>query len=213
MKIIYINSRVHGTKECLVDDEDYDFLNQWKWYLMVGKYTCYATRKYWKDGKYYSIQMHRLLLGLTDPNIRGDHRDHNGLNNQRNNIRNATCSENNKNRTGGGASKYLGVCLRKDKKIVRGELKVYINWAASIKTESGYKALGLFEYSEKGEADAAKAYNEAAIKYHGEFANLNIIPDRVLQVAKTKISMMDISIKFEIPIDRIEIVGYNLETV
>lgn len=143
-------------KVALVDDADFEWLNQWKWYAVKSKRTYYATRK--KNNK--SILMHRLILGLTNPNIWSDHRDHDGLNNQRSNLRKSTPLQNASNKIPkiGGTSKYLGVSwCRQTKK-----------WQAHIRHEKS-KNLGRFS----SEIEAAKAYDKAAIELHGEFANIN----------------------------------------
>lgn len=152
-------------KFAMVDDEDYDFLNQWKWNAHRGANTFYATRGVWikERKKMKEVAMHRVILGLTDSKIHVDHKDHNGLNNQKENIRRATPSQNcaNIKPKEGKTSKFLGVSKRTD----NGK------WKAEIrKNNIGYR-LGTFN----NEVDAAKAYNEAAKKLHGEFANLNTI--------------------------------------
>jgi len=167
-----------------VDDEDYDYLNQWKWSASKDGHTYYAVRH-----EYYSIDptlkrqiwkskavnMHRLLLGLTDPKVKGDHKDRNGLNNQRNNIRIATSAENNMNRKSCGVSKYLGVSIKKNKstnKKLDYEL-IVLKWKATINTKIKNISLGAFPYTPQGEILAAKAYDAAAKIHHKEFANLN----------------------------------------
>lgn len=150
------------TKEqfTMVDDADYDWLNQWKWCINSGKYTFYAKRAIKDPLKGQKIiLMHRVILGVIDSKIDVDHKDSNGLNNQRSNLRIATRSQNqaNKRSSKNGTSKYLGVCWDKQHK----------KWEARIKS----KRIG--QYSD--ELEAAKCYNEAAIKAHGEFANLNKI--------------------------------------
>lgn len=157
MKGIKINSRKHGEKTVMVDDSDYDYLSQFNWSLLKDGYTFYASRRCGKK----RIKMHREILGLTDPKIMVDHKDRDGLNNQRGNLRVATHSGNNANRGSykNSSSKYLGVSWKRDSTA----------WEAGIKKGRKYKYLGHF----KNEEDAALAYNEAAIKYHGDFANLN----------------------------------------
>ncbi len=92
-----------------------------------------------------------------------DHINHNGLDNRKANIRPATRSQNNFNRLivkrEDSSSKYKGVSWRKRK----------MRWHARIHVNGEYKFLGYF----KDEIHAAKAYDEAAKKYHGEFAVLN----------------------------------------
>ncbi len=144
-------------KFALVDDEDFEYLNQWKWCVSADNY---AKRGVWIDGKVKCRYMHRLIMRINDRKVFIDHKDHNGLNNQKENLRLATHSQNSMNTTAQkqSVSKYLGVSLSKKNP-----------WTAQIGFNGIQKYLGGFN----NEIDAAKAYNEAAIKYHGEFANLN----------------------------------------
>lgn len=141
----------------LVDDEDYEFLSQWKWYAIKDKTTFYAARAERKT----TIQMHRVILGLTDSKIEGEHKDHNGCNNQRDNLRIATRSQNCANRPSfkNSSSKYLGVSWHKKNK----------KWVAYIRKDGLRKYIGSFNKEE----DAALSYNSLAIQYFGDFANLN----------------------------------------
>lgn len=164
MKIITINSPTHGIHEVLVDDEYYDMLNAVKWVIRKNEDCIYAQHSMpypsSKKGQ-KAIQMHRVILGLRNPKIFVDHKDRNGLNNQKNNLRACTTSENNKNRKSVGASKYLGVGIKVNK------TKTY--WRATISVNNKGIYLGVF----KDEEAAARAYDEAAKIHHGEFANLN----------------------------------------
>jgi hypothetical protein len=158
----------------MVDDDMFDYLNQWKWGASKKNHTYYAKRSYMKDGKSCVMKMHRLILGLTDPKILGEHRDHNGLNNQRDNLRVCTQQQNvcNKRSQKGSSSKYLGVCrVKYPQKRKNGEVKVYEYWMALIRIKGKQTILGRF----KDEKEAALAYNKAAIIHHGEFANPNIL--------------------------------------
>lgn len=147
----------------LVDDIDFEYLNQWKWQAHKSKFTFYVRRseRYGsrtenKSKKYY---MHRVILELS-PNEICDHKDRNGLNNQRDNLRKATYSQNNTNRklkTGKKLSDYKGV------------YKVKNRFKASIGINGKTVHIGSFIK----ENDAVLAYNNKAIETYGEFANIN----------------------------------------
>ncbi len=167
-----------------VSDEDYDFINQWKWTVKNQRGRLYAVRQEftgnrYSDGskKYKLISMHRVLFNLFDKNILIDHKDRNGLNNKRDNIRMATNKENCRNSKSreGSTSKYLGVCINKSNYVNKsaGKECAYLSYIAYIKIDGHQKYLGSFSYSKEGELMAAKAYDIAAKKYFGEFANLN----------------------------------------
>jgi hypothetical protein len=80
-------------KYALVDDADYEWLNQWKWHCADG----YAKRAIKKDGKWRSLAMAREILGAKDGEV-CDHINRNPLNNMRKNLRIVTYSQNNMNR-------------------------------------------------------------------------------------------------------------------
>ena len=152
-------------KVALVDDSDYEFLNKFKWYSSKAGNTFYATRKSNRiKGKQYNISMHRVILGLKC-SLMCDHIDHDGLNNQRNNIRIATSQQNNFNKTAHGKSKYLGVGFL----IIRYKNKSYQYIESNITINKKRVRLGYF----KTEKEAAQAYDASAKIHHGEFANLN----------------------------------------
>jgi len=138
-----------------VDDSDYDWLIEWKWCALKVKHTYYAVRVVWPSKK--MLLMHRVIMN-TPEGVLTDHQDHNGLNCQRYNMRNATHSQNRMNSNPKGRSKYLGVSYDGNRPI------------AQIWTNGKKIHLGSF----LTEVAAALAYNKAAIKYHGEFANLNV---------------------------------------
>ena len=147
-------------KIALVDDEDYERVNQYKWY--ASSYP-YAQRK--KDKSTQS--MHRFILELSDPKISVDHINHNGLDNRRENMRICSQSENlrNRNKSENLSSKYKGVYFSRHAQ----KFKAQIQWKKNKKHISKY--LGYFD----SEESAAIAYNVAAKKYFGEFAKLNEI--------------------------------------
>ena len=149
-------------KVALVDDEDFEYLNQWKWTAAKGGHTFYAIRNYMIDGVVTRVYMHRLII-KPEGRSQVDHKDHNGLNNQRSNLREVTHAQNQHNRTTKGfSSKYKGVDFNKRKG----------KWRARITKNCQQIHLG--EYSSPEEA--AIVYNKAAITLHGEFAHINKIP-------------------------------------
>lgn len=137
----------------LVDDEDYDYLIQWRWSVIKVHKTYYSIR----SEKNKSIIMHRVIM-KTPNNMVVDHIDHNGLNCQKINMRNCDYSQSNANRrTWGKRTKYLGVYI--DRSYIKAQIR---------KANKTYH-LGLFKTQE----EAAIAYDNAAKIYFGEFANLN----------------------------------------
>lgn len=148
----------------LVDDLDFGELNEHKWYAMRHlSGTFYAKRSVPQvDGKRGSVLMHRQILGA-QPGEDVDHRNSDGLDNQRANIRRCTRTQNNANarKRPGTSSRFKGVCKRGCK------------WEARINIAGKRWGLGRFD----DEFDAALAYNVAALDEWHEFALLNVIPD------------------------------------
>lgn len=141
-------------KFAIVDDVDYERLSKFKWYCHCG----YARRM--GDGK--AIHMHREILSPPDGFII-DHANGNRLDNRRENIRICTFAQNTQNaeRRSDNSSGYKGVSWHTNKK-----------WRTQIIVNGKVTHVGMFSNI----IDAARAYNEAAIKYYGEFAKLNEIP-------------------------------------
>lgn len=142
-----------------VDDCDFEELSKHKWYAQNIRGRLYACRSTWTPRAI--ILMHRQIMKVTDRNVFIDHKDGDGLNNIKSNIRLCSSVQNSrnigirKNNTTG----FKGVSLHRKK------------YAASITVNYKKITLGTF----KLKLDAAKAYNQAAVKYHGEFASLNKI--------------------------------------
>jgi len=155
-------------KFAIVDDEDYDYLMQWKWKASPGRSTWYATRgEGGSNGKQTTICMHRVITGAAKGQ-HTDHINHNGLDNRRCNLRLCTNLENHLNRLPqkNCSSDYKGVTWNK-----RLE-----KWAAQIMLHSKNHHLGYF----KDEINAAYAYDEKAKELFGEFAYLNF-PDMAVR--------------------------------
>ena len=151
-------------KYAIVDPEDYERLNKYKWYVSKGGSTFYAARCLWDpvNKKKHTIKMHREILKPPHPLV-VDHINRNGLDNRKANLRPATKSQNTINRPcikqKGAHSKYLGVTWQKSNK----------KWQAQIRANGKHRVIGYFE----DETEAAKAYDRAAKLYHKEFAVLN----------------------------------------
>jgi hypothetical protein len=148
-------------KFALVDDEDYEEVMRYEWYPNKKSNTTYAIRNVRVCGKYVGTQrMHRFILDLPrDKHC--DHKDGNGLNNTRANIRPCTCRQNHYNQklSSKNTSGFKGVAWNtRDSK-----------WRAYIKKEGKQIFLGNFFCIVK----AAKAYDGKATEIFGEFAKLN----------------------------------------
>jgi len=140
-----------------VDGGDYEEISKYKWYAIRDGRKVYVICK--KNGK--MVSMHRMLMRSRKGYI-VDHKDGNGLNNCRDNLRVCTHRQNHANRgPSGGASRFVGVYRRRDK------------WMASI----GYRGKLLYIGTFDDEVEAAKARDRKAYELHGEFAYLNFPED------------------------------------
>lgn len=146
-------------KYTIVDDADFEWLNQWKWYASKQGKAFYAVRHdIERDGKCLRIPMHRLIMN-TPKGMVTDHIDGNTLDNRRVNLRACTNKENVRNRVSldkRNKSGVTGVSFKKS----NGK------WVGNIMVDKKQIHLGLFENIEK----AIEARREAEIKYFGAFA-------------------------------------------
>lgn len=150
----------------LVDDADFEWLNQWKWFTHNKEYSDYAARSCRSSGdKRQTVMMHRVILELTDSLVYGDHKNGDGLDNQRHNLRSCTpyYNQGNRRKFTIGTSRFKGVCWNSKRK----------KWQADIGHMRTTINLGFFN----SENDAAIAYNKRAKDLFGQFAKLNIIPN------------------------------------
>lgn len=148
-------------KVAIVDAEDFDWLNQWKWYSHSSKGKTYAVRNTPRHGGgQSSVRMHREIM----KSLKGadtDHIDGNTLNNSKKNLRVCSHRENCRNKVWHtkNSSGYKGVTWHKKEK----------KWRAQICVN--YKKIVLGRFSKVKEA--ALAYDAAAKKFFGEYALTN----------------------------------------
>jgi len=159
-------------KIILFDDDDAINISQYKWKLVKNyNYGFYVKADFINpiNGKKSLLSMHRLIMLVNDPKIEVDHKNRNTLDNRRVNLRVCNRTQNTINRAASGVSKYLGVYFLLNKRELKSGIKYYSKWRAAINVKGTKIYLGNYN----NEIDAAIAYNVAAKKYHGEFANLN----------------------------------------
>ncbi len=146
----------------IVDDEDAD-LASFKWHAKPNRQTFYARRRVWVgNGKQIDVSLHRTVaerMGISAHDV--DHKDRNGLNCTRENLRGATRSQNtaNRPRQADNKSGYKGVHWSSRWK----------RWVAGIRANGKKRHLGYFS----DPVTAAHAYDRAAVEVFGEFAYLN----------------------------------------
>ena len=149
----------------IVDDEDFEMVCQQKWHLMRQKRKNYAISSVYlrpKGGTYImqTLYLHRFIM-RPPKGMEIDHKDHNGLNCQRDNMRICTHAENDRNSRShvNSTSKYKGVFHDR----LKGR------WKASIRCNQRNINLGYFS----SEVEAAQAYDAKAKEMFGEFACTN----------------------------------------
>jgi hypothetical protein len=147
-----------GGEVALVDVDDWPLVSPYRWCASRGRWATYASANIVRpDGSRGTVKMHRIIMSPKSGQ-QVDHRNHNGLDNRRANLRTAGASQN------GGNSRssrpgYKGVGWHKAKG----------KWRAYIMVDRKYRHLGLFD----DQWEAAQAYNAAALEAWGEFAYLN----------------------------------------
>lgn len=145
----------------IIDDRDLELVSGRSWYHHVGRSnkTGYALSSDRSQGRVF--YMHRVILGLQDPEIKTDHINQDGLDNRRENLR--VCSDfDNSHNVGlkaNNTSGYKGVTWHDPGS----------KWQARIRKDGRRVHLGLFSHAR----DAAEAYNKAAAETYGDFAWLN----------------------------------------
>lgn len=149
---------VDSNLKALVDDEDYESLSTFRWRILTNGDKSYAITGLHRENT--EMLMHHVLLPK-GVGYQTDHKDGNGLNNQKYNLRYATVNQNqyNRGKTKANTSGFKGVFYA----YASG------NWRSQIKVDGKLIYLGTYKTPER----AALAYNEGARKYHGEFAYQN----------------------------------------
>jgi hypothetical protein len=147
----------------ILDQADYYRLRNFRWVVQGGESgeNLYAFRfKFVGPNETTMLSMHREIMNPTDGRL-VDHRNCVSLDNRRSNLRLATRAENvqNRRKKKNTSSRFIGVDFS------RPESK----WRSRISYQGKRIMLGRFD----SEIDAARAYDEAAKKYYGEFARLN----------------------------------------
>jgi AP2 domain len=169
----YAEIRLNGDKakgrSALISLDDYAEVIRYRWHIWEDPRRNYDGGPYaiahiWRENLRTTVQMHTLVaqaMGGTGWQ-RVDHQNFNGLDNRRENLRDGTKgnTHNQRPRTG-VTSKYKGVSWHKPS----------AKWWARITVEGKTRSLGLYH----DEADAGRAYNEAALRLFGEYAHLNVI--------------------------------------
>lgn len=156
----------------LVEEQDFEQYSAFRWY---GSPYGYAYRYAQRDGKLKPVFLHREING-TPPHLFTDHINRNRLDNRRSNLRTATGSQNQRNRTKWSApcsSRFKGVGF--DKKRQR--------WRARV--QAGAIVRASYHLTEQ---QAALDYNRMARELHGEFAGLNELPAGIIPTVKAKTS-------------------------
>ena len=149
-------------KVALVDDEDYEWLSQWKWHVRQDNEAFYAIRNYPSKTL---LQMHNAIweyhYGPISEGYTVDHVDLRSLNNQKENFRLATPTQQNQNRKilSSNTSGFVGVAWH----------KATNKFQARITVDKKRIWLGLFD----DPIEAARVRDRAVIEHYGDFAKLN----------------------------------------
>ena len=160
MKTVPLHGKKAAGRVALVDDGDYELVCQYRWHVFEEKMKPgrrpkgpYAIANSYATGQHVIIRMHCLIMDAKGI----DHIDHDGLNNQRLNLRIATGSQNNQNARPRleGTSQYKGVC-----RVRRGLWRTYIDLEGQRRFQADFAS----------ELEAAYAYDAAARELFGEFA-------------------------------------------
>lgn len=139
----------------MIDDEDYELASKYEWSVHRVRGKIVGVRS-WDTAQQKTVSIQNIIMGNCN---KYDHKDRDPLNNQRDNLRLASSSQNGANRAKWSETTYKGVHWYGSRNC----------WNAQITKNYRRINLGYFD----SEEDAARAYDQAALKYFGEFATLN----------------------------------------
>ena len=154
----------------LVDDDDFDYLSQWKWnaHRRDDRCTYYAVRSSYEGVGRKTVRMHNVVFQRHNATQYEelDHIDRNGLNNMKSNLRACTRSENLFNRRNFGVLPK-GIRLQKSTYTDKdNRTRIYTKYQARINING--KSIFLGNYSNLDEA--INVYTEASKKYYPNYA-------------------------------------------
>jgi len=159
--------------KAIVDNDDYSFLNRFKWKLSTGGYA-YRSHD--------NVMMHRLILGVEKSPKQVDHINREKLDNRKVNLRLANYTQNSANRAPKKEGQYKGVAYlpefreRKDYKGRKYVSPISKRYRATLKHDGINYCLGSYDTPE----EAAIAYDKKAYELYGEYAYINL-PDKLIK--------------------------------
>jgi hypothetical protein len=161
-KNIYIKCESHyimrlsKDKNALISIQDYERVKEYQWHISDG----YATRRYYENGTYKNLRLHRYIMEQTDTDSIIDHINRNRLDDRRENLRIADSQLNsiNRDKLKSNTSGMVGVQQRKwrDGTIV---------WRPTININAKPVKLGTFKTAD----EALQVRREAELKYYGQY--------------------------------------------
>jgi hypothetical protein len=156
-KIILTDKEGYVTGESLIDIEDLALVSGIKWTTSLEKHHRYATGNIKIGKNYKGIKMHRLILGVSDKSVKIDHKNHNTLDNRKENLRISSNAQNMHNMT----------FTRNSTSGIKGITKKGNRWECRIQLNGKRIQIGCFSSIE--EALEARLKMENAL--YGEYAN------------------------------------------
>jgi hypothetical protein len=169
---------INGGVSVLLDEEDVPHVERFVWSAQVHPRTTYAQANVWRGGQRTTMTLHRFIARAED-NEHVDHRNGDGLDCRKENLRTCLKFQNNQNaRTRvDNTSGFKGVSWYPAGK----------KWSAGIMLDGKRRHIGYYATKE----DAARAYDVVAQKAFGEFSWLNFPTER-LTPATLDVAILDV---------------------